>query len=255
MAREILVSGNWKMNHNHFEAIETVQKLSALLRSGPVPVGREASVHPPFTSLRSVQTAVESDRVPVTLGAQTCHDQDRGAFTGEISAEFLAKLNVRYVLVGHSERREHCAETDDLVRRKLDAIWRHGMTPILCVGETLEEREAGSPADKVRGQLEAALSGRKRDLVGAMVVAYEPIWAIGTGLNATPDDAQQMCSTIRQSVATISGRPASESLRIQYGGSVTPENAHDLLAESDVDGLLVGGASLDAERFAAIVRA
>jgi triosephosphate isomerase len=246
------------MHHNHFQAIETVQKLAALLRAGSgggVPADREVSIHPPFTSLRSVQTAVESDRVPVALGAQTCHQEDRGAFTGEVSAEFLAKLNVRYVIAGHSERRALCGETDELVRAKLDAILRHGMTPILCVGETLGEREAGDAESKVSAQLAAALGGREPAVVGRMVIAYEPIWAIGTGVNATPADAGSMASFVRTTVSQLSGAEAAGTVRIQYGGSVTPENAGELLAEKDVDGLLVGGASLDAERFAAIVRA
>jgi triosephosphate isomerase len=255
MSRPVLVSGNWKMHHNHFQAIETVQKLAALLRSAPLPAEREASVHPPFTSLRSVQTAVESDRVPVSLGAQTCHHEDRGAFTGEVSAEFLAKLNVRYVIAGHSERRAHCGETDELVRAKLDAILRNGMVPILCVGETLEEREAGEAESKVASQLVAALSARERDVVGSLVIAYEPIWAIGTGVNATPADAGSMAAVIRSNVAVLAGAGAGESVRIQYGGSVTPDNAAAILAEAGVDGLLVGGASLDAERFSAILHA
>lgn len=252
MSRPILVSGNWKMNHNHFEAIGFVQRLAALLRATPLPTEREASVHPPFTSLRSVQTAVESDKVPVALGAQTCHYEDRGAFTGAVSAEFLAKLGVRYVIAGHSERRAMCGETDEIVRAILDAIWRQHMTPILCVGETLEEREAAQAESKVEGQLQVALQGQKRELVSAMVVAYEPIWAIGTGRTATPDDAGSMATVIRGAVRAICGAAAADTVRIQYGGSVTPENAKSLLAERDVDGFLVGGASLDAESFAAI---
>jgi triosephosphate isomerase len=243
------------MHHNHFEAIGFVQKLAALLRATPLAVGTEASLHPPFTSLRSVQTAVESDNVPVALGAQTCHYEDRGAFTGSVSAEFLAKLGVRYVIAGHSERRAMCGETDEMVRAILDAIWRHQMTPILCVGETLEEREADAAQSKVEGQLAAALSGRKRELVSAMVVAYEPIWAIGTGLTATPDDAATMARVIRDAVREICGGAAAETIRIQYGGSVTPDNAKSLLAERDIDGFLVGGASLDAEHFVAIAHA
>jgi triosephosphate isomerase (TIM) len=255
VTRPVLVSGNWKMHHNHFQAIETVQKLAALFRSAAVPRGREVSIHPPFTSLRSVQTAVESDGVPVSLGAQTCHHEDRGAFTGEVSAEFLAKLNVRYVIAGHSERRALCGETDDVVRVKVDAILRHAMVPILCVGESLAEREAGAAESRVRSQLVASLDGRAAAVVGGLVVAYEPIWAIGTGVNATPADAGTMASFIRSVIAAVAGTAAAATVRIQYGGSVTPENAGPLLAETDVDGLLVGGASLDAERFAAIVRA
>jgi triosephosphate isomerase len=255
VTRTLLVSANWKMNNNHFESIEAVQKLSALLRASPVPAGREASLHPPFTSLRSVQTAVESDHVPLALGAQTCHFADRGAYTGEVSAEFLAKLGVRYVIAGHSERRAGCGETDEIVRSKLDAILRHNMTPILCVGESLEEREAGDAETKVRNQLGAALSGRKGDVVGSFVIAYEPIWAIGTGVNATPSDAQEMCAAIRSLVGVLAGQAAADAVRIQYGGSANPANAPELLAQDDIDGLLVGGASLDPEKFVSMVHA
>ncbi len=212
-------------------------------------------MHPPFTSLRSVQTAVESDSIPVSLGAQTCHSDDRGAFTGEISAEMLAKLNVRYVIAGHSERRAYCGETDDIVRTKLDAILRHEMTPILCVGETAEERDADEAESKVVGQLGVALARRPSAVVAGLVIAYEPIWAIGTGRVASTDDAQQMAACIRAEVAALSGDEAARAVRLQYGGSVTPDNAEGLLACADVDGLLVGGASLDAERFSTIAHA
>ncbi len=253
--RELLISGNWKMNHNHYEAIQFVQKLAAILRASPLPDGRVASLHPTFTSLRSVQTAVESDSVPVALGAQTCHMEDRGAFTGEVSAEMLAKLGVRFVLVGHSERRAHSGETDEIVRQKLDAILRHGMTPILCVGETLAERQAGDAVGKVVGQLEWALEGRPADVVGGLVVAYEPIWAIGTGEVATPGDAQEMAACVRAAVERLGGQQAAAAVRVQYGGSVTPDNAGSLLACPDVDGLLVGGASLDPISYSAIAHA
>ena len=252
--RGVLVSGNWKMHGNHFEALKLVQELAALFRAGGVPDGREVSLHPPFTSLRTVQTAVETDHVPVSLGAQTCHFEDRGAFTGEVSAEMLAKLNVAYVLAGHSERRALCGESDEVVRAKVDAILRHGMRPIVCVGESAAERAGGGAEARVRAQIAAAFSGRSADLVAGSVVAYEPIWAIGTGETATPDDAEQMCATIRDELARLAGS-AAEVVRIQYGGSVSPENAAELLAGANVDGLLVGGASLDAARFAAIVRA
>ncbi|MGH9172157.1 MAG: triose-phosphate isomerase [Acidimicrobiales bacterium] len=253
--REILVSGNWKMHHNHYEAIQFVQKLAALLRAAPVPTGRSASLHPPFTSLRSVQTAVESDSVPVALGAQTCHTDDRGAFTGEVSAAMLSKLNVRYVIAGHSERRAYCGETDEIVRSKVDAILRNQMVPIICVGETQPERESGAATATVVGQLKAAIGSRKPGVVGSLVIAYEPIWAIGTGQVASPADAQEMAACIRGEVERLSGSSAAESVTVQYGGSVTPDNAGELLACDDVDGLLVGGASLDADQFCAIVRA
>jgi len=253
--RGLLVSGNWKMNHNHYEAIQFVQKLAAIFRASPLPAGREASLHPSFTSLRSVQTAVESDAVPVALGAQTCHFEDRGAFTGEVSAEMLAKLGVRYVIVGHSERRAHGVETDEIVRAKLDAILRHQMTPILCVGETLAEREAGLATTKVVGQLETALGGRPGPVAAGLVVAYEPIWAIGSGLVASTGDAQEMAACVRGAVMSLAGAEAAAAVRVQYGGSVTADNAAAMLACPDVDGLLVGGASLDAVGFSAIVRA
>jgi len=243
------------MNLNHYEAIQFVQKLAAIFRASPVPEGREASLHPTFTSLRSVQTAVESDAVPVVLGAQTCHFADSGAFTGEVSAEMLAKLGVRYVIVGHSERRAHFGETDEIVRAKLDAVLRHRMTPILCVGETLPEREAGLATTKVVGQLESALSGRPGHVAGGLVIAYEPIWAIGTGRVASTGDAQEMAACVRGAVKSLAGAEAAGAVRVQYGGSVTGDNAAAMLHCSDVDGLLVGGASLDAVSFSAIVRA
>ncbi len=242
------------MNENHFEALKLVQELAALVRVAPIPEGREVSVHPPFTSIRTVQTAVETDHLPFLLGAQNCHHEERGAFTGEVSAEMLAKLNVAYVIAGHSERRAHLGESDVDVRRKVDAILAHGMRPILCVGETLEERVAGAAVEKVRTQVSGALSGRSGEVVGGVVVAYEPIWAIGTGETASVQDAQDMCATIRSELSRLAGAGAAAAARIQYGGSVTPDSAGALLAAPDVDGLLVGGASLDAEKFVAIVR-
>jgi len=252
--RGVLVSGNWKMHHTHYEAIQVVQKLAALLRADPVPEGTELSLHPSFTSLRSVQTALESDSVPVALGAQNCHFEDQGAYTGEVSAEMLTKLNVRYVIVGHSERRAMFGDTDEIVRLKLDAVLRHAMSPILCVGETLAEREAGEAGARVAAQLSEALENRGAEALASTVVAYEPIWAIGTGLTASADDAQAMGKTIRRELQRLGGE-VSATMRVQYGGSVTPENAGDLLACADIDGLLVGGASLDADKLVAIARA
>jgi triosephosphate isomerase len=249
------VSGNWKMNENHFESLKLVQELAALLRAGGIPEGRQASIHPPFTSLRTVQVAVETDHVPIALGAQNCHHEDRGAYTGEVSAEMLAKLDVRYVIAGHSERRRHAGETDEQVRAKLDAIWRHGMTPICCVGESEEQRNAGDHLGVVAAQVRAALERRPAEVVASAVLAYEPIWAIGTGQTATPDDAQEMCAAIRTVVAELAGEGAAAAVRVQYGGSVNAGNAADLLACPDIDGALVGGASLDAGAFVAILRA
>jgi len=251
--RRVLISANWKMHQDHVEALKLVRELAAALRSAPLPEGREVSLHPPFTSLRTVQAAIEDDHLPVSLGAQTCHFADRGPYTGEISAEMLAKLNVAYVIAGHSERRAQCGETNEVVRCQLDAIYRHGMAPILCVGETTEERRDGAAVEKMRRQVAAALGGRPAEAVASTVIAYEPIWAIGAGHAATPADAEEMCSAIRDEVDRLVGAGAAGATRIIYGGSVTPETAEALLANRDVDGFLVGGASLDADAFAAIV--
>ena len=251
-SRKPLISGNWKMHHNHFEAIQMVQKLSYLLSANDYDAV-DVSIHPPFTDLRSIQTVLESDEIPVALGAQHCHWEEKGAFTGEVSPVMLAKLNVSLVVVGHSERRELFGETDDDVKRKVEAILTAGMTPIMCCGETLEEREAGQAKNKVEQQVLAGLAGLKAPQVADLVVAYEPIWAIGTGQTATPEDAQEMCGTIRSVVRSRWGAEAADSIRIQYGGSVKPVNAPDLMRQSDIDGALVGGASLDADEFARII--
>ncbi|MGH9186933.1 MAG: triose-phosphate isomerase [Acidimicrobiales bacterium] len=252
-ARKPLISGNWKMHHNHFEAIQTTQKLAYLLDKDAF--GRvDVSVHPPFTDLRSVQTAIMDQRSAIALGAQHCHWEERGAFTGEISPAFLSKLDVRYVIAGHSERRELFGETDDMVNRKVLAIHRWGMTPIMCVGETLEEREAGATEAKVVGQVRAGLAGLSGEQVAVTVMAYEPIWAIGTGRTATPEDAQAVCGLIRRIVGQQHGEGVADAVRVQYGGSVKAANITDLMAQADIDGALVGGASLDADEFATIVR-
>ena len=267
--RRPLISGNWKMNLNHFEAIQAVQKLAYRL-SPDDHKAADVSVHPPFTDLRSVQTVLESDDISIALGAQSCHWAESGAYTGEISPVMLAKLNVAYVIVGHSERRQLFGETDTVVAAKLRAVLAHGMTPILAVGETLEQREEAMAEATVTSQLQAAFTGTSADdgdggqvpparpltahQVGQLVIAYEPIWAIGTGRTATPDDAQVMCSTIRSTVADQAGKEVAGSLRVQYGGSCTPANAPDLLAQADIDGALVGGASLDPDSFAKIVQ-
>jgi triosephosphate isomerase len=253
MARKPLMSGNWKMHHNHLEAIQVVQKLSYRL----TPADYEAvdvTVHPAFTSLRSIQLLLDDQRIPIALGAQNCYWEQKGAFTGEVSVPMLAKLDVTYVIVGHSERREVFGETDHDVRKKTEAVIAGGMTPILCVGETLEEREGGSTEDKVTGQVEAGLSGLPREEVAAMVVAYEPIWAIGTGRTATPDDAQATIGLIRGVVRGMFDDGVADALRIQYGGSVKATNTAELMAQPDIDGALVGGASLDPDEFARIVQ-
>jgi len=250
--RKPLISGNWKMNHTHLDAIQVVQKLA--FRLGEEDYQRaDVSVHPVFTALRSVQTVLQADKVPIALGAQNCHWEPKGAFTGEVSAPMLAKLDVRYVIVGHSERRQLFGEADEVVNDKAKAVFANAMTPIMCVGETLEEREAGETEEKVRRQVRTGLDGLTADQVGAMVVAYEPIWAIGTGRTATPEDAQAVCAVVRACVRDRFGE-AAESLRIQYGGSVKPANVGELMAQADIDGALVGGASLDPDDFAQLVQ-
>ncbi len=251
--RRPLISGNWKMNHNHFEAIQCVQKLAYLVTKDDLE-HVDVSIHPPFTDIRSVQTVIDMDKLLFAVGAQNCHWEDKGAYTGEVSPVFLAKLNVQYVIVGHSERRQLFCETDADVARKLQAVQRHSMTPIVCVGETLEEREAGETEQKVLGQVRAAFEGMKPDKIAALVIAYEPIWAIGTGRTATSDDAQQVCAAIRTCVAEISGTEVAESVRIQYGGSVKSSNIAELIKQADIDGALVGGASLDPDEFARICK-
>jgi triosephosphate isomerase (TIM) len=252
--RRPLVSGNWKMHHDHVQAIRTVQDLGLRL-SGLDLSDLDVSVHPPFTDLRSVQTVIEDRAVPVALGAQHCYSQDEGAFTGEVSPSMLARLGVRYVIVGHSERRGLFGQTDEQVASTLRAVLRHAMTPIVCVGETEEEREQGVTDTRLESQTKAALGGLPAQHVAALVVAYEPIWAIGTGRTAGADDAQAACAHIRAVVGGLTDPETAGALRIQYGGSVRPDNTAELMAQPDVDGLLVGGASLEAASFAAIVRA
>jgi triosephosphate isomerase len=214
----------------------------------------DVSVHPPFTDIRSVQTVIESDDLDLVLGAQHCHFEDKGAFTGEISPVFLAKLGVRLVVCGHSERRELFGETDEWVNKKVHAIFTHGMTPIMCCGESLAEREAGETEAKVLGQIAAGLARLTAEQVAAMVIAYEPIWAIGTGRTATAEDAQDMCGAIRRAVAAQFGADAAGSVRIQYGGSVKAGTTEELMKQPDIDGALVGGASLDPDEFSRIVQ-
>jgi triosephosphate isomerase len=241
------------MNHNHFEAIQHVQKLAYLVGKDELE-HVDVSIHPPFTDIRSVQTVIDADKLLFAVGAQNCHWEDKGAFTGEVSPLFLAKLNVQYVIVGHSERRQLFNELDEDVAKKVVAVQRHSMTPIVCVGETLEEREAGETEAKVLGQVRAALSGLKPDKIASLVIAYEPIWAIGTGRTATSDDAQQMCAALRTCVGEIGGPEAADAVRIQYGGSVKSSNIAELISRPDIDGALVGGASLDPDEFARICK-
>lgn len=253
MTRKPLISGNWKMHQNHFEAIQLIQTLSYQLDNDDY-AAVDVSVHPPFTDIRSVQTVLDADKIPVLLGAQHCHHEEKGAFTGEVAPGMLSKLNVKLVIAGHSERREVFGESDEMINAKVKAILKHEMTPILCVGETLDEREAGEAESKVQRQVEAGLAGVGKEKVGGLVVAYEPIWAIGTGVTATPEDAQAMCAHVRACVKKVAGAAAADSVRVQYGGSVKPANAAELLNQPDIDGALVGGASLEAESFARIAQ-
>ncbi len=253
--RKPLISGNWKMNHNHLEALHCVEKLAFRLSSDDY-ARVDVSVHPPFTDLRTVQTYISSEKkVDLLLGAQHCHADDKGAFTGEVSVTFLAKLEVRYVIVGHSERRQLFAETDPGVNAKVKAVLKTGMIPIMCCGETLAEREADEAEAKVRAQIVDGLAGVKAEDVARLVIAYEPIWAIGTGRTATADDAQAMCAAVRAQVVDTFGPEAGLRVRVQYGGSAKAANAAELMAQPDIDGLLVGGASLDPDEFAKIVQA
>ncbi|WP_199514546.1 triose-phosphate isomerase [Nucisporomicrobium flavum] len=253
VTRRPIMAGNWKMNLNHFEAILLVQKLAASLTEQQL-TDVEAVVLPPYTDLRSVQTAIDGDKVQIKYGAQDLSQHKGGAYTGEISGAMLAKLGCSYVVVGHSERREYHNEDDALVNAKVKAALANELTPILCVGEGLEIREAAGHVAHCCTQLDAALDGLKAEQVKDIVIAYEPVWAIGTGKTATPDDAQEVCGAIRARLAEKYGAETADAVRIQYGGSVKAANIAAIMAQPDVDGALIGGASLDAEEFASIVR-
>jgi triosephosphate isomerase (TIM) len=251
--RRPIVAANWKMHKTHLEAIQAVQKLGYLVTAEDAEAV-ETVVCPPFTALRSVQTLIESDRLPFGLGAQDVHWEAKGAFTGEVSAAMLVALKCSYVIVGHSERRQFFGETDESVSSKVRAVFGSGMTPIACVGESLEERDAGRTEERVSGQVRAGLAGLKPEQAAALVVAYEPIWAIGTGRNAEPPDAGQVIGLIRETLASMYSDDIAQSVRVQYGGSVKAGNIRSFMAHPEVDGALVGGASLDPEEFALIVK-
>jgi triosephosphate isomerase (TIM) len=254
-SRTPLMAGNWKMNLDHLQATHLVQKLSWILQDARHDFAAvEVAVLPPFTDIRSVQTLVDGDRLEIRHGAQDLSVHDSGAYTGEISGAFLAKLGCTYVGVGHSERREHHAETDDIVGAKIRAAYRHGLTPIFCCGEGLEIRQNGTHVEHVLGQVEAALAGLPVEQARSLVVAYEPIWAIGTGEVATPEDAQEVCAAIRTKLAELYSGDTADGIRILYGGSVKSGNVAAIMAGDDVDGALVGGASIDPAEFAAIAR-
>jgi triosephosphate isomerase (TIM) len=253
-ARRPLIAGNWKMNQTHLEAIGLVQKVAFSLKDQELEAA-EVVVLPPFTSLRSVQTLVAGDKLTIGYGAQDLSAQDSGAYTGEISGGMLSALACRYVVVGHSERRALHAEDDAVVASKVQAALRHGLVPILCVGEGLDVRREGRHVPHTVAQLDAALEGVPAETVAGIVIAYEPVWAIGTGEVATPEDAQEVCAAIRARLAERFDPETAERVRILYGGSVKAANTAGILAGPDIDGALVGGASLDADEFAQICRA
>lgn len=242
------------MHHDHIAALHVLRDLGFRLESSKTePV--EVSVHPPFTDLRTVQSVVEDRDLPIAIGAQHCSQHDAGAYTGEVSPAMLARLSVRYAIVGHSERRQLFGMSDETVAATLRAVIRHGMLPILCVGETEQQRDEGDTENVLASQLRAALGGLDTGATASLVIAYEPIWAIGTGRAATPDDAEQACGFVRREVASLAGSEPAGQVRIQYGGSVNPENAGSLVELPSVDGLLVGGASIEAGKFADIITA
>ena len=250
-----LMAGNWKMNLNHHEAVLLVQKLSWILQDKKHDFAKaEVVVLPPFTDIRSVQTLVDGDRLKIKYGAQDVSIHDNGAYTGDISTSMLEKLGCSYVVVGHSERREHHAEDDALVNAKAHQTMAAGMVPIVCVGEGLEIRQAGAHVPHVLAQLDGSLRGLSAEQVVGAVVAYEPVWAIGTGEVATPEDAQEVCAAIRAWVAQTRSEEAAGAVRVLYGGSVKVANVAGIMAQQDVDGCLVGGASLQADEFAGICR-
>ncbi|GAA2118532.1 triose-phosphate isomerase [Nocardioides bigeumensis] len=254
-SRVPLMAGNWKMNLNHQEAVVLVQKLAWTLSDKRHDYAKvEVVVCPPFTDLRSVQTLVDGDRLSIGYAAQDVSTHDEGAYTGEVSAAMLAKLGCSYVVVGHSERREYHAESDETVNVKAHKALAAGMTPIVCVGEGLEVRKAGEHVAHTLAQVDGSLAGFTAGQVGDLVVAYEPVWAIGTGEVATPEDAQEVCAAIRAQIREVHGDGAADGVRILYGGSVKAANVGGIMAKDDVDGCLVGGASLQVDEFSGICR-
>jgi triosephosphate isomerase (TIM) len=251
--RQPIMAANWKMHKTHLESIQAVQKLSYLL--GPEDTEAvEVVICPPFTALRSVQTLIDSDRLSFGLGAQNVFWEDKGAYTGEIAPPMLAALACQYVIIGHSERRHFFGETDQTVAAKVKAVLANGMTPIACVGESLDERESGRTEETVTRQIRAGLSGLTQEHASRLVIAYEPIWAIGTGQNAEPADAGRVVTLIRETIGSLYLPDVGEAVRVQYGGSVKAANIRGFMAHPEVDGALVGGASLDPEEFALIVK-
>lgn len=251
MSRKPLIAGNWKMNLNHFEAIALVQKIAFALPDKYYDKV-DVTVLPPFTDLRSVQTLVDGDKLRLTYGGQDLSEHDSGAYTGDISGAFLAKLGCTFVVVGHSERRTHHHEGDAVVAAKAAAALKHELTPIVCIGEDLDIREAGKHVSHCEEQVRGSLDGLSAEQIGKVVIAYEPVWAIGTGRVASADDAQEVCAAIRKQLASLASAKVAEDVRVLYGGSVNAKNIGELIARDDIDGGLVGGASLDGEQFATL---
>ncbi|MGB9691487.1 MAG: triose-phosphate isomerase [Candidatus Sumerlaeaceae bacterium] len=249
MARKPIIAGNWKMHKTRREAADLANALAAQLGTYEAV---EVVLCPPYTALETVAAAIRGTRI--SLGAQNCHWADSGAFTGEVSAPMLVDVGCKYVIIGHSERRQYFAETDESINKKAQAAYKHGLTPIICVGETLEERQAGRTEQVVTTQIKGCLNGLPAEKVAQSVIAYEPVWAIGTGQTATKEQAQQLHALIRGLVAKMFSPEVAGEIRIQYGGSVKPQNIRELMAQPDIDGALVGGASLEADSFASIVR-
>ena len=251
MSRKPLIAGNWKMNLNHLEAIAHTQKINFGLNDKDF-AAVEVAVLPPFTDLRSVQTLVDGDKMKIKYGAQDISAYDSGAYTGEISGAFLAKLGCHYAVVGHSERRTYHNEDDALVAAKAAAALKHELTPIVCIGEHLEVREAGEHVGHCQNQLRGSLAGLSAEQIGHTVIAYEPVWAIGTGRVASAADAQEVCAAVRKELGSLASPKIADTVRVLYGGSVNAKNIGDIVAQEDVDGALVGGASLDGEQFATL---
>ncbi len=251
--RKPLMAGNWKMNLNHLEAIAVVQKLVYSLVDKDYDAV-DVAIMPPFTDIRSIQTMVDGDRLRIQYGAQDLSPESSGAFTGDISGSMLAKLGCTFVIVGHSERRAIHKEDDALINRKIRAALANELTPIFCVGEELAIRETGAHVSHVVRQIRAGLDGFHKPELKKIVIAYEPVWAIGTGKTATPEDAQEVCAAIREEIAAIGSPEIAANMRILYGGSVKSANIAEIMQQSDVDGALIGGASLDPEELAKIAK-
>jgi len=248
--RKPFIAGNWKMNMTHLEAIKFLQDLGYSYENK---TGCEVAICPPSTAIRSVKVILEDDDMDIRLGAQNMHFEKSGAYTGEVSPDMLKALGVEYIIIGHSERRQYFAETNEIVNKKVRAAFENDLKPIMCIGESLEIRESGKAVEFVLDQLINCLEGISGKDIMRLTIAYEPIWAIGTGRTATSEDANDMCSAIRKKLVSLYGEEIANIVRIQYGGSVKPSNISELMDKSDIDGALVGGASLKVDDFIALI--